>query len=87
MKNNIKITKFLAHEIKIANRRQKAINHIAKLQRKASAIVKPICGGHSELPTDVDWDKVYSQTRTNRFYEDKLCKGQNACISEAMCNL
>lgn len=80
-----KLTAFMAHTIKMANKRVQADNKLKKLQRQAKIAKRNYgCGG--ALPTDTDWDKVMEERQTNRFYEDKLCKGQNALISSAMCN-
>lgn len=42
------------------------------------------CGCNSNLPTDTDWDAVMSDRRTNRFFEDKTCKGINHYIEKQM---
>jgi len=82
---NKKLTAFMAHEIKMANKRIKAENHIKKIQHQMMLAKRNYgCGGR--LPTDTDWEAVMAERQTNRFYEDKLCKGQNALISNAMCN-
>lgn len=81
---NKKITSFMAHTIKMANKRVKAENHIKKLQRQAQLAKRNYgCGG--SLPTDTDWEAVMADRKTNRFYTDKLCKGHNSSISDCMC--
>ncbi len=83
--DNKKLTAFLAHTIKLANKRVKEEQHIKKLQRKAKIAKRNYgCGG--DLPTDTNWDAIMAERNTNRFYTDKLCKGQNALISDAMSN-
>lgn len=83
--NNKKLTAFMAHTVKLANKRVKEEQHIKKIQRQAKIEKRNYgCGGH--LPTDTDWDAVMEQRKTNRFFEDKLSKGQNAAMAHAMCN-
>lgn len=73
-----KATAFLTHTMKVAVRKQNEINHIQKLQRKAINAKRPaMCGRHSELPTDPDWEAIAMDRKTMRFYDDKLCKGAN----------
>lgn len=82
---NKKITAFMAHTIKMANKRIKAENHLKKLQQQAKLAKRNYgCGG--ELSTDTDWEAVEAERHSNRFYMDKQCKGQNALISSAMTN-
>ena len=80
---NKKLTAFMAHTIKMANKRIKEEKHIKKLQCQAKLAKRNYgCGG--SLPTDTNWEAVMAERSTNRFYADKLCKGQNALISDAM---
>lgn len=75
---NTKATAFLTHTMKMAVRKQNEINHMQKLQRKAiNAKRSAVCGRHSELPTDQNWDMIVMDHKTMRFYDDKLCKGAN----------
>lgn len=83
--DNKKLTAFMAHTIKLANKRVKEEQHIRKVQRKAKIAKRNYgCGG--DLPTDTNWDAVMAECNTNRFYTDKLCKGCNARIADAMSN-
>ena len=83
--DNKKLTKFLAYTIKLANKRVKEEQHIRKVQHKAKIATRNYgCGG--DLPTDTDWDAVMAERNTNRFYTDKLCKGCNARMADAMSN-
>lgn len=81
-----KLTHFMAHAIKLANKRSKEEQHIKKIQRQAKIEKRNYgCGGH--LPTDTDWDAVVAERNSNRFYADKLVKGQNVNIQAMMINL
>lgn len=83
--DNKKLTAFMAHTIKLANKRVKEEQHIRKVQRKAKISKRNYgCGG--DLPTDTNWDAVMAERSTNRFYTDKLCKGCNALMADAMSN-
>lgn len=85
MVNNKKLTAFMAHTIKLANKRVKEEKHIQKIQRQAKLEKRNYgCGGN--LPTDTDWDAVMAERNSNRFYADKQCKGCNARIADAMSN-
>lgn len=81
---NKKLTAFMAHTIKMANKRVKEEKHIQKLQRQAKLAKRNYgCGG--ALLTDTDWEAVMADRHTNRFYTDKLCKGHNSSIADCMC--
>jgi hypothetical protein len=81
-----KITKALAYDIKMAAKRQREQAHIAKLKRAAlNAKKKAKFGGHSELPTDHDWEAI--EAERSRFFDDKCIKGANRSIEYAICNL
>jgi hypothetical protein len=81
-----KITKALAYDIKMAAKRQREQAHVAKLKRAAlNAKKKAKFGGHSELPTDHDWEAI--EAERSRFFDDKRIKGANRSIEYAICNL
>ena len=83
---NTKLTRFMAHTIKMANKRQQEENRRKKMI-KAKAAAQRTWGGHSELPTDTDWEAAMKFEHDTRFGEDKKVKGQNARISDCMCRL
>ncbi len=81
-----KISKTLAYDIKMAARRQREQAHMDKLKRAAlNAKKKAKFGGHSELPTDHDWEAI--EAERTRFFDDKRIKGANRSIEYAICNL
>lgn len=80
-------TRFIAHQFKLAAKRQKEQNRLKKLVKKAK-LEKRNYGCHSELPTDTKWDDVFTGMRTGqRFYEDKQFKGHNGTFEKAICQL
>lgn len=81
-----KITKALAYDIKMAAKRQREQAHLDKLKRAALKAKKQAkFGGHSELPTDHDWEAI--EAERTRFFDDKRIKGANRCFEAAICNL
>jgi hypothetical protein len=68
----------------MANKRVKEENRIKKLQRKAK-LAKPNYWCNGDLPIKTDWDAVLLERNTNRFYQDKLCKGHNTTLASCMC--
>lgn len=85
----MKLNKQLAYMLKIAKKdAAKRTAEIKKIQNKAaSKTPKRKHGCNSELPTDIDWEAVYYERFTNRFYTDKCVKGANRAIQTAMCDL
>lgn len=76
----------LAYDIKMAARRQREQAHLDKLKRAALKAKKQAkFGGHSELPTDHDWEAI--EAERSRFFDDKRIKGANRCFEAAICNL
>lgn len=81
-----KISKALAYDIKMAAKKQREQAHMDKLKRAAlKAKKKAKFGGHSELPTDHDWEAI--EADRTRFFDDKRIKGANRSIEYAICNL
>ena len=80
-------TRFIAHQFKLAAKRQKELNAQKKLVKKAKLKTHNY-GCHSELPTDTKWDDVFIDMRSgHRFYDDKQIKGHNATFEKAICQL
>ncbi|NUL20229.1 hypothetical protein HUN27_25725, partial [Agrobacterium tumefaciens] len=76
----------LAYNIKMAAKRQREQAHLDKLKRAALKAKKQTkFGGHSELPTDHDWESI--EAERTRFFDDKRIKGANRCFEAAICNL
>lgn len=85
MKNK-KISRALAYDIKMAAKKQREQMHLDKLKRAALKAKKQAkFGGHSELPTDHDWEAI--EAERTRFFDDKRVKGANRCFEAAICNL
>ena len=83
MKNNKKLTEFIAHTLKLADMRVKEEQRIKKLQKKAKIAKRNYgCGG--SLPTDTNWEAVMADHSTNRFYNDVHSKGSISRITYAL---
>lgn len=82
MVNSKKLNAWLASAIKTNNKNQRELARVQKKVKKPTC-GKGWCGKHSELPTDIDWEKL---PRT-RFNTDKFDKGYNSAIQNAMLQL
>jgi len=82
-----KETRFIAHQCKLTVKHDRELRQLKNIVKSAKVKKKPY-GCNSRLPTDTDWDSVYSDMYAgHRFYEDKQFKGHNGTFIKAICQL